>query len=153
MALYFLDSSALVKRYINEPGTAWIQDLFLPANNHRIAAALISGAEVVAAVVRRQRSGAISGPDTGRMIQQFRADFFADIAIIEVSPGLIQNAMSLAERHALRGYDAVQLAAAMAFHGVAATAGLTATLVCADHELNAAASAEGLTVEDPNNRP
>jgi hypothetical protein len=62
--------------------------------------------------------------------------------------------MILAERHALRGYDAVQLAAALELQTVLTASGLPAlTLVSADAELNAAAAAEGLTVEDPNLHP
>jgi hypothetical protein len=62
--------------------------------------------------------------------------------------------MLLAERHPLRGYDAVQLAAALAVHRPRAAALLPAlTFVCADARLNAAATAEGLTVEDPNDHP
>lgn len=153
MALYFLDSSALVKRYITERGTTWIQDLFLASNNNRITAALISGAEVVAAVARRRRAGSVADPDAARVLSQFRADFFTDIGIIEITTAVIDEAMRLAERHALRGYDAVQLAAALAFQAISAAAGLTATLVSADRELNAAAVGEELVVEDPNSHP
>lgn len=61
--------------------------------------------------------------------------------------------MRLAERHGVRGYDAVQLAAARATDAVARSVGTPATLVSADLELNAAAAAEGIAVEDPNNHP
>ena len=36
MALYFLDSSALVKRYISETGSAWVLELFTDALNNEI---------------------------------------------------------------------------------------------------------------------
>jgi len=36
MAVYFLDSSALVKRYISETGSAWVLGLFDPALNNDI---------------------------------------------------------------------------------------------------------------------
>jgi predicted nucleic acid-binding protein len=153
VGVYFLDSSALVKRYVVEPGTAWVQKLFLPSNNNRISAALISGAEVVAAVARRHRAHAIAGVDAARMILEFRADFFSDIGVIEIPPELIDEAMQLAERHALRGYDAVQLAAALAVQRHSYAAGLGLTLVSADRDLNAAATNEGLITEDPNNHP
>jgi hypothetical protein len=61
--------------------------------------------------------------------------------------------MALAETHALRGYDAVQLAAALNVNSACAAAGAVFTLVSADGELNAAARAEGLAVEDPNLHP
>jgi predicted nucleic acid-binding protein len=74
--------------------------------------------------------------------------------MIEVTPTLLLAARMLAERHGLRAYDAVQLAAAVGLNArwVAAGTGII-TLVSADLELNAAAIAEGLTVEDPNRHP
>src|SRR5262245_10921885 len=59
--------------------------------------------------------------------------------------------MTLAETHSLRGYDAVQLATALEIHVGGLTLGLPAlTLISADEELNIAAQAEGLIVEEPN---
>jgi len=54
----------------------------------------------------------------------------------------------------LRGYDAVQLAAALEANDERLANALTPlTLVSADTELNTAAQAEGLNVENPNNYP
>jgi hypothetical protein len=61
--------------------------------------------------------------------------------------------MSLAEKHVVRGYDAVQLAAALALHAECLAAGTTLTLVSSDAALNTAAAAEGMTVTDPNLHP
>jgi len=59
--------------------------------------------------------------------------------------------MDLAEKHALRGYDAVQLAAALEVHNERVAFGLPApTLISSDLALNEAATAQGLTVDDPN---
>ena len=62
--------------------------------------------------------------------------------------------MQLANAHALRAYDAVQLAAALELEARWQAAGMgSITLVSADQDLNAAATAEGLIVEDPNAYP
>ena len=62
--------------------------------------------------------------------------------------------MRLATKHSLRGYDAVQLAAALEANDERIANGLpTLTFVSADTELNTAAQAEGLPVENPNNHP
>jgi hypothetical protein len=54
----------------------------------------------------------------------------------------------------LRAYDAVQLAAALELRQQHKDAGLApVTLISAEQPLNAAAIAEGLTVDDPNNHP
>jgi uncharacterized protein len=42
MAVYFLDSSALMKRYISEIGSAWVVNLFDPALNNEVLIAAIT---------------------------------------------------------------------------------------------------------------
>jgi hypothetical protein len=64
------------------------------------------------------------------------------------------SAVLLARSHGLRAYDAVQLASAIDIQRDHRDAGLApVTLVSADRDLNAAATAEGLPVEDPNLHP
>lgn len=60
MALYFLDSSALVKRYIKETGSTWILNLFDPTVNHEIFIAAITQVEIIAAITRRTKGGDIT---------------------------------------------------------------------------------------------
>ena len=55
MAAYFVDSSALVKRYISESGTPWMRNLCDSAVGHTLYIARITGAEVIAALSRRAR--------------------------------------------------------------------------------------------------
>ena len=62
-------------------------------------------------------------------------------AILDVDRALLSLATELAARHALRGYDAVQLASGLRAAEVTGATGFA----CLDHDLNAAASAEGLT--------
>ena len=54
MAVYFFDSSAIVKRYLNERGTAWVTGLADPATGNRVYVARIAGAEVISAMTRGQ---------------------------------------------------------------------------------------------------
>ena len=56
MAAYFFDTSAIVKRYADERGSAWVQQLADPALNHSIYLARITEVEVTSAIIRRQRS-------------------------------------------------------------------------------------------------
>ncbi|MDQ3814744.1 MAG: type II toxin-antitoxin system VapC family toxin [Armatimonadota bacterium] len=147
MAVYFLDSSATVKRHINEAGSAWVMSLVDPTAGHRIHLTRITGVEVVSAITRRERSGSIAAIDAAAMLTDFRYDFANQYRITEITPSLISRAMTLAETYALRGYDAVQLAAALAVNAEGQAAGLPVlTLVSADLELNTAALAEGLLV-------
>ena len=74
--------------------------------------------------------------------------------VVEITPSLFNEAMRLANTHALRAYDAVQLAAALEINHLEQDAGFAPlTLVSADHALNIAAVAEGLSVDDPNLHP
>lgn len=153
MPVYFLDTSALLKRYVVEVGTSWIQGLVGPPFTNQVAIATISGAELIAAVARRRRGGNIPIADANRIVQNFRRDFVHDFDVIDIASPVIDGAMTLADRYALRGYDAVQLAAAAAIRPPIRAAGDDVVFVSADRELNAAAAAEGFAVEDPNAHP
>jgi uncharacterized protein len=149
VAIYFLDTSAVIKRYVQETGTAWVQALTLPTAPHSHFVARITWVETISAVTRRERGGDLSPPDAAVALTDFQQDFGRQYMPVEISAALIAHAGSLARQHALRGYDAVQLAAALEV--VAKIPSLI--LVSADAALNAAAAAEGLPVDDPNAHP
>ena len=149
MAAYFLDTSTVVKRYVQETGTAWVQALAAPTVRHSLFVVRITLAETVAAITRRERGGSITPQDAATAVADFQLDFARHNRVVEVSAGLVAQAATLARRHALRGYDAVQLAAALEIHATDSSL----TLLSADAELNTAATAEGLAVEDPNSHP
>jgi hypothetical protein len=88
------------------------------------------------------------------MTDDFKDHFHNQYRAIEVRADPIEEAMSLAQQHGLRGYDSVQLAAAKILHVQRQAAGLPPlTFVSADDSLPAAAQAEGLTTENPNRHP
>jgi predicted nucleic acid-binding protein len=126
-------------------------DVTNPATGNRIYVARITGVEVVSAIVRQARSGNLSTTDASATIAQFRYDFANEYRVVEITPLLITRAMVLAETYALRGYDAVQLSAALEVNAYCLALGIPPlTLVSADATLNAAAIAEGLAVDNPN---
>ncbi|GET40034.1 type II toxin-antitoxin system VapC family toxin [Microseira wollei] len=154
MAIYFIDSSALVKRYISETGSTWVLGLFDPALSNEVFIAAVTSVEIIAAITRRSRSGSISITDAAATRSQFRSDLLKDYQIIEVTETIINSGMALAESHGLRGYDAIQLAVGRAVNTLCINNGLLPiTFVSADNELNAAVIAEGLAIENPNNHP
>ncbi len=154
MALYFIDSSALVKRYVNETGSIWLLGLFDPALRNEVFIAAITGIEIIAAVTRRTRSGSISSRDAAVLCNQFKNDLKTDYQVVEITDNIISSAMTLAQTYGLRGYDAIQLATACAVNTLCIANSLPALqLVSADKELNVAASSEGLVIEDPNTHP
>jgi len=152
LAVYFFDSSAIVKHYVQEMGTQWVNSIIDPKAGNEIYLARITGVEVVSALVRRGRDGTISAQDATIALAKFRKDFNGEYQALEMNASVLTRAMSLAEAHALRGYDAVQLAAALEVNDFCLTVGvLTFMLISSDVALNTAATTEGLVVDNPNN--
>ena len=152
MAAYFLDSSALVKRYARETGTAWVLGLFRRAAAHAFYASRITRVEAVAAIARKRRDLQLKPDAAARALLRIQRDFGRRVYVVEVTPALLGVAGALAEKHVLRGYDAVQLAAALEADAERARMGLAPlVLVTADVQLLAAGRAEGLATDDPNN--
>ena len=113
MSIYFFDTSALVKRYALEDGRKWVQGLTDPAASNRIYVARITGAEVIAAIMQNLRVGHTTSTDAAKGIADFRFDFANQYQVIEITDAVVARAMALIESHKLRGYDGVQLAAAL----------------------------------------
>jgi uncharacterized protein len=153
LTAYFFDSSAMVKRYVNETGTPWVISITDPAAGARVYVTAITGVEVVSAITRRLvHVKTISQADAAGALASFRQDFSSEYRVITVSDPVIARAMALAEQYALRGYDAVQLAAAVEANDRRLSLGAPPLImVASDMDLLAAAAAEGLTADDPNN--
>jgi uncharacterized protein len=152
--VYFVDTSALAKRYVSETGSAWLRALLDPAAGAETFLVRVTAVELVAGLTRRQRGGSLAPHDTAVARNAFRGDLASEYQLVEVTASLADRAMSLAEAHGLRGYDAIQLAAALSVNEFCVAAGLSPLLlISSDVELNAAARAEGLTVDDPNGHP
>ena len=55
MAVYFFDTSALVKRYVHETGSAWVGQVTDPKSGNKIYITRITGVEVVSALMKKAR--------------------------------------------------------------------------------------------------
>jgi len=154
MPAYFFDSSALVKRFAQEKGRTFVLGLLRPSAKNRLYAARITEVEVCAALARRQKGRTISASQTSKGLRRLRQDFSRRFNQIAISENVVVQASRLAEIYTLRGYDAIQLASALEANKVRVLNQLTPLIVVsADIELNDAAKAEGLNVENPNNYP
>ena len=138
-----------MKRYVQETGTVWVRALTASGTGNFFYLARITDVEVTAALARRRGQPGLSVVQAVAALRQFRRDFGQDYRVVEITIAQLQRAAQLADTHALRGYDAVQLAVALDVHA----RDQALVLVSADAELNAAATAEGLRVEDPNTHP
>ena len=154
MPAYFFESSAFVKRFAPERGSSFVLSLLRPLARNRFYAARITEVEVCAALIRRQKGKTLSPDQAAKGLRRLRRDFPRCFTHIAVSEDVVVEALRLAETYGLRGYDAVQLSAALEANGERVARGLLPLiLVSADAELNSAAQAEGLAVENPNNYP
>ncbi len=153
-AVYFVDSSGLVKRYVQENGTGWVRRLTRRSPSTVIYIARITAVEVTSAVARRRKSRTLTSAKASSILYRFRQHLAGRYTVIEITPALFNEAMRLANTHALRAYDAVQLAAALEINQREQDAGFAPVmLISADQALNDAAAVEGLLVEDPNLHP
>src|SRR5208337_2977931 len=151
MAVYFFDSSALVKRHVSESGSAWVRSLTRAKAAHTLYIARITAVEITSAITRRQP---LSSPGRGNPRSLPPQP---DPALSH--PG--DNPFPLGRRDAL--------SASAWFAGLRCrTTGRGARsqphlsdwrarpchlLVSADQDLNAAATDEGLAVDDPSMHP
>jgi len=72
--IYFVDSSALCKRYVVEIGSAWLTGLLEPAIDAESYISRITAVEVVSAITRRERNGTLTKSDAGEARNDFRLD-------------------------------------------------------------------------------
>jgi predicted nucleic acid-binding protein len=154
VTIYFLDSSALVKRYAVETGSTWVSQLCDPANNHTLLIASVTLVEVAAALASKQRSQEITAEVYSQVMQDFIRDAAVQYRVLGVDQRVVTLGVALTNRQKLRGYDAIQLAAALTINTALVGQRITPlTFICADRDLLTAASSEGLLIDDPNQYP
>lgn len=137
----FLDTSALVKRYVAEPGSDLVRSLF---RRKPVTVARIAFAELAATVARLWRAHALNVEERDTIMARLDRDF-ASMSVVEVRAALVDRIPVLVVRWPLRGYDAVQLAAALTVRERGAAVEFWGT----DTQLLAAARGEGLRVVHP----
>ncbi len=133
--ILYLDTSALVKLYVEEPGSAAVVRAVERAA--ALATVRVAYAEARAAFARQRRDGGLDARGLRRVVENLDGDWSV-YTIVDVTESLVRTAGILAERHALRGFDAIHLAAAVE---LARAAGDVA-FGCFDRRLRAAAGRE-----------
>lgn len=157
MAIYYFDSSALVKYYVTELGSAWVHQLIDAHNTkesqyeHIILVAEITRVETAAGLAIIERVGRIRRKvreqEYLRVIHQF-ANRYMLLSVTKVD---YERASDLTQRHPLKAYDAVQVAVALRYQQELSLLNQTLVFISGDKKVNAAAQAEGLIVDDPFN--
>lgn len=150
MAGYFFDTSALVKLYHRETGTA-VVDRIVRAAGSRILISRLAGAELTSAFAIKVRTLAIDRDDADLFLRQFREDIVCGtLEVFSVGESEFIVTEHLVERYAfelrLRALDALQLAIALAMRDRQ----LVDRFVAADKILCAVAAMEGFSVINPD---
>ncbi len=154
MTHYFWDSSVLVKRYLVETGAQWVRSVIAPGAGNISTIAQITPAEVVSAIVRKQRASIISQRKAHVLRLFMDRHVRRDYLRIDLTQAIVKNAENLLEKHPLRAYDAIQLASALENSARLAAAGISRMIfVSADMRLLSVANSEGLLTDDPNLHP
>jgi uncharacterized protein len=137
----FFDTSAFVKRYVDEAGSSMVRRAL---RTDAITVARATFAEAAAAVARATRLGVMSDQQRDMILDRLPADF-SRLSVIEMRRAVVERVPILVTRYPLRGYDAIQLASALTLRQT----GMAVEMWCADGVLLEAAAAEGCHVVKP----
>ena len=139
--ILYLDTSSLLKLYVEEEHStdvaAWVGQAEIAATS------VVAYVECFSALARRCRGGDIS-PELRDDLAATVEEQWPRYLVLQVDE---RRAGALALRHALRGFDAVHLAAALALRD--RPEGVDVVFSSFDAQLNRAAQAEHLAVTAP----
>lgn len=150
MSLYYLDTSALVKRYIAETGSTWLTRQVEPASNNIVIVSELTPVEMFSVFARRQRDKSLSPRDAAQQRADFLIHLQTEYLVAPVDNQLLAQARNLVNTYPLRTLDAVQLACALWAKQFFAE---PITFLSADRNLLTIAAAEGFKTDDPNAHP
>ncbi len=150
MSTFFVDTSAVAKRYLAEIGSAWVISWIEPPAGNVAVVAELTTVEMFTLIARRQREGTLSQPSATILQNDFLVHIETEYLTVPLDRSVLGLARTLTGKYPLRTLDALQLASALR-----ATAILNEpmTFVSADRNLLNAALAEGFNVDDPNVHP
>jgi len=138
--ILYLDTSALVKRYVIEAYTSEVIQLIELADV--AGSCVLTSVEMAATLAKASRQKWLARVEAETAWNDF-LDHWQGFARLSITPGILDRAWRLAWEHGLRGYDAVHLAAAVLWQD---TLEMPITLATFDRELWLAASKAGISV-------
>lgn|GEM_PF-59696 len=134
----YVDTSTLIKLLVAEPGSDRAREVWDASD--RLATVVLTAVEGAATLAAGERCGRITGEQAEHLLVTCRG-LLTQMSIVAVTSELVDQAAVLAKAQALRGYNAVHLAAALSIGAD--------VLTSADRALCVAASRCGLHVADP----
>ena len=147
---FFLDSSALIKLYHQEPGTERVEEIFTASETSLIISEL-AVVELHSALARKIRTGEITLQAEEEVVRNFEKDCADRFVIEPLTSAVVKQAKELLTKHghqkALRSLDALQ----MASFTIVRARDEEVVFVCADGRLCDIVKAEGYAALNPEN--
>ena len=148
MPVYYLDTSAILKRYRNEPGTEAIDRLFdSPQADSQFYISFLTILELTSGILRLVKGRQLSQNVADDMLARFRQDTQDTVRILPLTDAIVNGAVAVVEQHQLRSADAIHLATASSIFSLAPDS--ECVLVSSDRELLSAAGNSGMGVLNP----
>lgn len=152
MSHYYIDTSALLKRYLIETGSSWVRNITDIESSHTVLISELTLAEAAAGIAARSRMpGGISNNRRVLILGQFLRECDERYLLLAANREIVNRAVDLTQKFRLRGYDSVQLATALIAQS-ATPSGIQLHFVTNDRDLGLAAAAEGLEVDYPGDK-
>jgi predicted nucleic acid-binding protein len=146
LSFYFLEATAFIKLFVQEPGTDSLIHLLEPLEDNRKLIAASTPLEVYAAIRRRERAAAITPEDAASALESLRQESGRTVQQ-PLNPAVLEAARLLLDRTTLRWPEALQLGAAITARDM--FQGAAIVFVSASSTLLQTAKAEGLEPLDP----
>lgn len=146
--IYLLDTSTLVKRYLNEAGSAYIRRLF-QTPGIIFYQTFLTPLETASALYRRHRAGQLSIEELSLLLKSYAIHSREEYLLLPYSQSLMDTAGSLIARYPLRALDAIQLASALKLRDTLPTDAPSLIFLSADDRLVTAARQEHLQAVNP----
>jgi uncharacterized protein len=131
----YVDSSALLKLYVQEPHGDLVQSIVQQETN--LFTSLITYAEIFSALARGLRDERLTPADYAHARSRFLTDW-VDFQLVALNEAVMAPVERIIRSYALRGFDAIHLCSALWAHGPG--------FLSFDERLRQAARQEGLKV-------
>ena len=140
MTFAYFDTSALIKRYVSEKGSARVMSLL---RRHDLLSSAITPVEIMSALYRRKRNGELSDQDFGATLSRVQGER-TRWELVELGRAVLSRAEEIAQGIVpMRSLDAIHVASLMTFQG---ESGIRIPFVTGDNRQRDAAAYIGLDV-------
>ncbi len=150
MTTYYVDTSTLAKRYVQEIGTVWVRSWTGRLAGHVIVISDLTTVEMFSLLNRHVTEKKLIASRAIRLGNGFLLDVEAEYLAVPLDAPVLATARTLVGKYPLRTLDAIQLACAMRASALLAE---PMTFVCADTRLLSAATGEGFATDNPLAHP